>query len=123
MEDFTPRTIEPQAVDPATESSQSHTNPEGVVDTGASLLSSYEIGSYFNADMNDSRDSDKAEELTAKLAQMGFTGADALLYIQSVENRLAPPDVGVDRLNHFWNYFKLVLASNDINKRKQIYEE
>lgn len=122
MEDFTPRTIEPVEEHESAESSHADSNPEGSL-ANASLLSSYEIGEYFNTNMQDYRSSDRVDAITKQLGLMGFTGADALIYIQNIENRLSPPDVGVDRLNHFWNYFQLMLAANDINKKKQIYEQ
>jgi hypothetical protein len=123
MSDFQPRTIETQEADPAVESSHQHDNPDGIVKQGGGMLTSYEIASYFDANPQDYSATDKIDHMVGQMAEMGFTGTDALLFIQNIENRMSQPPIGTDRLNHFWNYFKLMLASNDINKRKKLYEQ
>lgn len=121
MEDFKPRVQqvetpeerEPSNVDVVSEN----------LDSGGNLLLGYEVADFFGANANDYHEMDKVNIITKEVMSMGLDGTDAIIFMQNIQNRLAPPPIGVSRLDHFWNYFKLMKATNDLNKRKRAYEQ
>lgn len=117
--EYQPKTIEPQEV------TESSTNLEESFDSqpqDIGGLDRFKVAQMFAVESSDYHKMAEVEEISSLVNGLGLKGADALLFIRSLQSRQRQAPIGMSTTRHLLNYLKIYAKSQEFNKQMLAYE-